>query len=56
MASIRKKLQTNLATTTLFNHEAFARSIETAYIAAHQRACAGEPPVHLRVQGAPAPT
>lgn len=56
MASIRKKLQTNLATTALFNHEAFARSIETAYIAAHQRACAGEPPVHLRVQGAPAPT
>ena len=50
MQAIRQKLATNLPNSALFDNQAFARNIETAFTTIHQRACQGLPPNHVLVQ------
>ena len=50
MQAIRQKLATNLPNSALFDNQAFARNIETAFTTIHQRACQGLPPMHVKVQ------
>jgi predicted O-linked N-acetylglucosamine transferase (SPINDLY family) len=51
MQSIREKLAANLPSSALFDNQAFARHIETAFTTIHNRACQGLPPMHVKVQG-----
>jgi predicted O-linked N-acetylglucosamine transferase (SPINDLY family) len=50
MQSIRHKLANNLPTSALFDNQAFARHIETAFQTIHQRACQALPHMHVLVK------
>lgn len=47
---IRRNLEENLIKSPLFDNKLFAKNIEAAYQAIHQRACNGLQPIHILVQ------
>jgi len=49
LAEIRAKIQKNRDSSPLFDTPRFARNLEAAYLAAHERHQAGLPPDHIRV-------
>jgi predicted O-linked N-acetylglucosamine transferase (SPINDLY family) len=49
LAEIRRKIQNNRDTSPLFDTPRFARNLEAAYMAVHQRHQAGLPPDHVRL-------
>jgi predicted O-linked N-acetylglucosamine transferase (SPINDLY family) len=51
MRQIREKLARNRLSTPLFDTPRFARNLEAAYIAMHERHKAGLPPEHIHVTG-----
>lgn len=51
IGDIRRRLNDNRLTAPLFNTELFARHLEAAYSAMHQRLQSGLPPDHIAVQG-----
>ncbi len=53
LAAIRQKLAAGLATCPLFDTERSTRHIEAAYIAMHDRFCAGLAPDHITVRDTP---
>jgi predicted O-linked N-acetylglucosamine transferase (SPINDLY family) len=50
LAAMRRKLAANCATTPLFDTALFARRIEAAYTAMHQRYQAGLAPANITVE------
>ena len=52
MRQIREKLARNRLSAPLFDTPRFARNLEAAYIAMHERHKAGLPPEHIDVQEA----
>ena len=53
LAQIREKLQRNRLTSSLFNTEQYARNIEAAYTAIHERVRAGLPPALIEITPQP---
>jgi predicted O-linked N-acetylglucosamine transferase (SPINDLY family) len=49
LTEVRKRIQANLLTCPLFDAPRFARNLEAAYAAVHDRYLAGLPPDHIRV-------
>jgi predicted O-linked N-acetylglucosamine transferase (SPINDLY family) len=49
LAEIRRKIQENRGTSPLFDTPRFARNLEAAYLAVHERQQAGLPPDHIRL-------
>jgi predicted O-linked N-acetylglucosamine transferase (SPINDLY family) len=49
LAEIRRKIQNNRDTSPLFDTPRFARNLEAAYVAVHERQQAGLPPDHVRL-------
>jgi predicted O-linked N-acetylglucosamine transferase (SPINDLY family) len=49
LAEIRRKIQDNRRTSPLFDTPRFARNLEAAYLAVHERQQAGLPPEHIRL-------
>ena len=50
MQKLRRKLERNRITTPLFNGKLFAKHIESAYVAMHERAQAGLPTEHIEIK------
>jgi predicted O-linked N-acetylglucosamine transferase (SPINDLY family) len=49
LAKIRRKIQDNRRTSPLFDTPRFARNLEAAYLAVHERQQSGLPPDHIRL-------
>jgi predicted O-linked N-acetylglucosamine transferase (SPINDLY family) len=49
LAKIRRRIQDNRHTSPLFDTPRFARNLEVAYLAVHERQQAGLPPDHIRL-------
>ena len=53
LAAIKARLAQNMRSAPLFDTKRFARHIESAYRAMHDRCLAGLPPDHIDVEGLP---
>jgi protein O-GlcNAc transferase len=51
LAALKQKISANRLTTPLFDTRRFTRHIEAAYVAMHERHCAGLAPEHIVVPG-----